>query len=391
MWERQWKACLGWDAWRNLKDERRGVGHRRKDIKGSCVSVMGEWLHTHGLILLPLKSVGIMPLIQEAVRSGLKDQKILSDRPCSRGVLWVWTPQSYSLLCHWISVPLWVRHFTSWGSFPSVTRALYLLHLGLCLVIEGLGSLSVTLIQILSAGLTYFWSAFYVCQCPHYCNFSMPHNLLMYSSSWQPFEVGDYYPPFTEGDRATESLWLTHVITVSGRKGTWTPISGVQLVPEPLDQIIMCITSCHNKYKCENTTSKCLACWTNISLRKGNTIWSDTCQVCSWSQWFLSTCCITWFSFSFRRNSSTKDLTLFAAEAIALNRQLSQHENELNEEQETIAQAMCSMKLSPPSKSRLAKRRAMTQATKNDDFQPVAHAALWPPDPTVGSNECAQF
>ncbi|XP_067423989.1 MAP kinase-interacting serine/threonine-protein kinase 1 isoform X3 [Emydura macquarii macquarii] len=77
-----------------------------------------------------------------------------------------------------------------------------------------------------------------------------------------------------------------------------------------------------------------------------------------------------------RRNSSTKDLTLFAAEAIALNRQLSQHENELNEEQETIAQAMCSMKLSPPSKSRLAKRRAMTQATKNDDFQPVAHAAL---------------
>uniref|UniRef100_A0A8C3FPL5 non-specific serine/threonine protein kinase n=1 Tax=Chrysemys picta bellii TaxID=8478 RepID=A0A8C3FPL5_CHRPI len=77
-----------------------------------------------------------------------------------------------------------------------------------------------------------------------------------------------------------------------------------------------------------------------------------------------------------RRNSSTKDLTLFAAEAIALNRQLSQHENELDEEQENIAQAICSMKLSPPSKSRLAKRRAMTQATKNGDFQPVAHAAL---------------
>ncbi|KAH1166080.1 MAP kinase-interacting serine/threonine-protein kinase 1 isoform X1 [Mauremys mutica] len=77
-----------------------------------------------------------------------------------------------------------------------------------------------------------------------------------------------------------------------------------------------------------------------------------------------------------RRNSSTKDLTLFAAEAIALNRQLSQHENELDEEQENMAQAVCSMKLSPPSKSRLAKRRAMTQATKNGDFQPVAHAAL---------------
>uniref|UniRef100_A0A8C3SD05 non-specific serine/threonine protein kinase n=1 Tax=Chelydra serpentina TaxID=8475 RepID=A0A8C3SD05_CHESE len=77
-----------------------------------------------------------------------------------------------------------------------------------------------------------------------------------------------------------------------------------------------------------------------------------------------------------RRNSSTKDLTLFAAEAIALNRQLSQHENELEEEQENFAQAMCSMKLSPPSKSRLAKRRAMTQASKNGAFQPVTHAAL---------------
>ncbi|XP_075792029.1 MAP kinase-interacting serine/threonine-protein kinase 1 isoform X2 [Pelodiscus sinensis] len=77
-----------------------------------------------------------------------------------------------------------------------------------------------------------------------------------------------------------------------------------------------------------------------------------------------------------RRDSSTKDLTLFAAEAIALNRQLSQHENELEEEQENIAQAMSSMKLSPPSRSRLAKRRAMTQATKNSDFQPVTQAAL---------------
>ncbi|NXS12062.1 MKNK1 kinase, partial [Neodrepanis coruscans] len=71
-----------------------------------------------------------------------------------------------------------------------------------------------------------------------------------------------------------------------------------------------------------------------------------------------------------QRNSSTKDLTLFAAEAIALNRQLSQHESELSAEQESAAQAMCSMKLSPPSKSLLAKRRAMTQATKTSDFQP---------------------
>ncbi|XP_067323999.1 MAP kinase-interacting serine/threonine-protein kinase 1 isoform X3 [Anolis sagrei] len=77
-----------------------------------------------------------------------------------------------------------------------------------------------------------------------------------------------------------------------------------------------------------------------------------------------------------QRNSSTKDLTLFAAEAIALNRQLSQHENHLSEEEESLSQAMCSMKLSPPSKSRLAKRRAMTQAIKSSDFQPAPHAAL---------------
>uniref|UniRef100_A0A8C7A4P1 Protein kinase domain-containing protein n=1 Tax=Nothoprocta perdicaria TaxID=30464 RepID=A0A8C7A4P1_NOTPE len=75
-----------------------------------------------------------------------------------------------------------------------------------------------------------------------------------------------------------------------------------------------------------------------------------------------------------QRNSSTKDLTLFAAEAIALNRQLSQHESELHAEQEDVAHAVCSMKLSPPSKSHLAKRRAMTQATKDSDFQP--HKAI---------------
>ncbi|XP_056211348.1 MAP kinase-interacting serine/threonine-protein kinase 1 isoform X7 [Falco biarmicus] len=77
-----------------------------------------------------------------------------------------------------------------------------------------------------------------------------------------------------------------------------------------------------------------------------------------------------------QRNSSTKDLTLFAAEAIALNRQLSQHENDLSAEQENVAHAVCSMKLSPPSKSRLAKRRAMTHATRNSDFQPVPHKAF---------------
>lgn len=76
------------------------------------------------------------------------------------------------------------------------------------------------------------------------------------------------------------------------------------------------------------------------------------------------------------RNSSTKELTLFAAEAIALNRQLSQHESELSAEQEGSAHAVCSVKLSPPSKSRLARRRAMAHATKTSDFQPVPHKAF---------------
>ncbi|NXR41406.1 MKNK1 kinase, partial [Zosterops hypoxanthus] len=71
-----------------------------------------------------------------------------------------------------------------------------------------------------------------------------------------------------------------------------------------------------------------------------------------------------------QRNSSTKELTLFAAEAIALNRQLSQHESELSAEQESSGHAVCSMKLSPPSKSRLARRRAMAHAAETSDFQP---------------------
>ena len=68
------------------------------------------------------------------------------------------------------------------------------------------------------------------------------------------------------------------------------------------------------------------------------------------------------------------DLTLFAAEAIALNRQLSQHEeneqNKLAEESEALAEGLCSVKLSPPSKSRLARRRALAQAGRSGDAQP---------------------
>ncbi|XP_073500155.1 MAP kinase-interacting serine/threonine-protein kinase 1 isoform X2 [Phyllobates terribilis] len=65
-----------------------------------------------------------------------------------------------------------------------------------------------------------------------------------------------------------------------------------------------------------------------------------------------------------QKNSSTKDLTLFAAEAIAVKRQLSQHDSDLSEDGESFIQKICSMRLSPPSKSRLAKRRAQALASK---------------------------
>lgn len=70
--------------------------------------------------------------------------------------------------------------------------------------------------------------------------------------------------------------------------------------------------------------------------------------------------------FSSHRNSSTKDLTLFAAEAIAFNRQLSQHD----EQQEDVGAIVCSMRLSPPSNSRLARRRAQSIALRTGDFAP---------------------
>ncbi|KAK7888915.1 hypothetical protein WMY93_024475 [Mugilogobius chulae] len=58
-----------------------------------------------------------------------------------------------------------------------------------------------------------------------------------------------------------------------------------------------------------------------------------------------------------QRNSSTKDLSQFAADAIAFNRQLSQHD-----EQQDVEAIVCSMRLSPPSNSRLARRRAQSSA-----------------------------
>nr|XP_020462722.1 MAP kinase-interacting serine/threonine-protein kinase 1 isoform X1 [Monopterus albus] len=67
-----------------------------------------------------------------------------------------------------------------------------------------------------------------------------------------------------------------------------------------------------------------------------------------------------------QRNSSTKDLTQFAAEAIAFNRQLSQHD----EQQEDAGAIVCSMRLSPPSNSRLARRRAQSNALRTGDLTP---------------------
>lgn len=103
--------------------------------------------------------------------------------------------------------------------------------------------------------------------------------------------------------------------------------------------------------------------------------WVGTSErLCGWliSIPLPSSPCLSWPY----RNSSTMDLTLFAAEAIALNRQLSQHEeNELAEEQEALAEGLCSMKLSPPSKSRLARRRALAQAGRSRDANPCSTPA----------------
>lgn len=67
-----------------------------------------------------------------------------------------------------------------------------------------------------------------------------------------------------------------------------------------------------------------------------------------------------------QRNSSTKDLSQFAAEAIAFNRQLSLHD----EQQEDVGGIVCSMRLSPPSNSRLARRRAQSSSLRTSDFAP---------------------
>ncbi|MGH0147846.1 UNVERIFIED_CONTAM: hypothetical protein FKN15_050402 [Acipenser sinensis] len=64
-----------------------------------------------------------------------------------------------------------------------------------------------------------------------------------------------------------------------------------------------------------------------------------------------------------QRNSSAKDLTFFTAEAMAVNRQLAQHQEE-EEQPILITATSCSMRLSPPSQSKLAKKRQRASLLK---------------------------
>ncbi|NWU07101.1 MKNK2 kinase, partial [Cephalopterus ornatus] len=71
-----------------------------------------------------------------------------------------------------------------------------------------------------------------------------------------------------------------------------------------------------------------------------------------------------------QRNSSAKELTCFAAEAIAVNRQLTRHDEDEEEEAEEEARPIIikatsrAMQLSPPSESKLAKRRQKSSLAK---------------------------
>ncbi|KAK9970787.1 hypothetical protein ABG768_026701 [Culter alburnus] len=68
-----------------------------------------------------------------------------------------------------------------------------------------------------------------------------------------------------------------------------------------------------------------------------------------------------------QRNSSTKDLTFFAGKAVAMNRQLAE-QDDLEEQQldppQVITASATSMRLSPPSNSKLAKRRQRNSLLK---------------------------
>uniref|UniRef100_A0A671QRS8 non-specific serine/threonine protein kinase n=1 Tax=Sinocyclocheilus anshuiensis TaxID=1608454 RepID=A0A671QRS8_9TELE len=68
-----------------------------------------------------------------------------------------------------------------------------------------------------------------------------------------------------------------------------------------------------------------------------------------------------------QRNSSTKDLTFFAGKAVAMNRQLAEQddleEQQLQDSPQVVTASATSMRLSPPSNSKLAKRRQRSTDT----------------------------
>ncbi|KAJ8270562.1 hypothetical protein GJAV_G00116450 [Gymnothorax javanicus] len=80
-----------------------------------------------------------------------------------------------------------------------------------------------------------------------------------------------------------------------------------------------------------------------------------------------------------QRNSSAKDLTFFAGQAVAVNRQLAEREIETEEEKEqqwrppVVTASSCTMRLSPPSNSKLAKRRQRSSLLKGS---PVSASEL---------------
>ncbi|XP_050972304.1 MAP kinase-interacting serine/threonine-protein kinase 2b [Labeo rohita] len=73
-------------------------------------------------------------------------------------------------------------------------------------------------------------------------------------------------------------------------------------------------------------------------------------------------------SILLQRNSSTKDLTFFAGKAVAMNRQLAEQddleEQQLQDSPQVVTASATSMRLSPPSNSKLAKRRQRSSLLK---------------------------
>ncbi|MBN3281974.1 MKNK2 kinase, partial [Polyodon spathula] len=87
-----------------------------------------------------------------------------------------------------------------------------------------------------------------------------------------------------------------------------------------------------------------------------------------------------------QRNSSAKDLTFFTAEAMAVNRQLAQHQEE-EEQTILITATSCSMRLSPPSQSKLAMKRQRASLLKRGPVSATELHQLLAPLVIVG--DCA--